>query len=151
MHPTPRRHAAIANFKAFRPRAPSGRVLLLWPMPGHRIGETSIEIGRRLASDTGMTTLNYGNGGGIERRVNPTFSIPSILAILCAIGSFFVSGAGTMILLAILAALFGVIGVVIAILPGKRGGLISTLSIVISAIALIVAVVRIINHAGATT
>lgn len=117
-------------------------------MPGGPIGETSIEIQPRVAFDVGMTTLNYGNGGGIERRVNPSFSIPSILAIICAIGSFFVGGAGTMILLAILAALFGVIGVIIAILPGKRGGIISTLSIVISAIALIVAVVRIINHAG---
>ena len=90
-----------------------------------------------------MTTLNYNNGR--TNAAGAAFSIPSILAAICAVATFIVDGPGTRLLVAVLAALFGVIGVVISLLPGKRGGLISTASIVIGAIALLVAIIQAIN------
>lgn len=74
---------------------------------------------------------------------SPAFSIPSIIAIIAAVGSFMV-GPGLQLILGIVAAVFGVIGVVIALLPSKRGGIISVLSIVIGALALLIAIVRFI-------
>ena len=87
-----------------------------------------------------MTTLN-------TRTTNtrPAFSIPSIIAIICAVATFIVDGAGTRMLLAVLAAVFGVIGCIIALLPGKRGGIISFVSLAIGAIAFIVAIVQALN------
>ena len=74
--------------------------------------------------------------------MSPTFSLPSILAIAAAIGSFFVATGTMTLLLAIAALVLGAIGVVIAILPGKRGGIISFLSIALGAIAVLIALVR---------
>lgn len=91
-----------------------------------------------------MTTLNY-NRGSTPTPAGAAFSIPSIIAAICAIATFAVDGAGTRLLVAILAAAFGALGVIISILPGKRGGIVSILSIVIGAIAFIVAIVQALN------
>lgn len=77
--------------------------------------------------------------------MHPTFSLPSILAIVCAIGSFMVAP-GWQLVLAILAAVFGIVGFLVSLSPAKRGGIISVLSIAIAAIALITAVIRIIGY-----
>ena len=69
------------------------------------------------------------------------FSIPSLIAIGAAIVSFFV-GPGPGFLLAIVAMISGVIGVVLAMSPSVRGGLVSTLSLCMSGIGIIVAIVR---------
>jgi hypothetical protein len=93
-----------------------------------------------------MTDLNYGNVPSSRRA---TFSIPSILAIVCALGSFF-TGAGLALLLCILAIVFGIIGAVLALLPGTRGGMMSILSIALAAIGVIVALVRILTPGHST-
>ena len=89
-----------------------------------------------------MSQLEYGN---VPATRKASFSIPSILSILCAIGSFMVDSAGMTLLLAIAAGVLGLIGVVIAILPGVRGGILSFIAIGLSAIGILVAVVRLIS------
>ena len=59
----------------------------------------------------------------------PAFSIPSIIAIVSAIGSFMVGAfLGTM--LAIIAIVAGLLGLILALSPATRGGIISVLGIV---------------------
>ena len=95
-----------------------------------------------------MTTVNYGNDG-VSRNSKPHFSVPSLLAIGCALGSFFV-GAGAAMLLCILAIVFGAIGLVISLLPGVRGGIISIVSIVLALIGVVVALIRILTPGPST-
>jgi|GEM_PF-1113299 hypothetical protein len=76
----------------------------------------------------------------------PHFSIPSIIAIAAAIGSFFVS-AGTGFLLAMIAIAFGVIGFFLAFSPSIRGGVMSAFSIAVAVLGIIVAIIRaIVGH-----
>lgn len=77
--------------------------------------------------------------GTMESR--PSFSLPSILAIVAAIGSFF-TGAALGLVLAILAILFGVIGVVLSLSPRVRGGLVSILSLIAGVIGIVVAAIK---------
>jgi hypothetical protein len=71
------------------------------------------------------------------------FSIASILAIVAALGSFMV-GAGWGLLLAIAAIILGVIGIVVALLPGVRGGILSSFSVLVGVIGIAGAILRII-------
>ena len=77
------------------------------------------------------------------RRSQPAFSIPSILAMICAIGSF-MTGAGLGFVLAILAIILGGIGVMLALAPQTRGGIASIISILAGAIGIIAAVIKLI-------
>ena len=71
----------------------------------------------------------------------PHFSIPSIIAVACAIASFFVRpGAG--VLLAVIAIIFGLFGLLLALSPSVRGGLMSFLSLVLAAVGIVVAIIR---------
>jgi hypothetical protein len=72
-----------------------------------------------------------------------SFSIPSIIAIIAAAASWFVD-AGWSILLAILALIFGIIGVVMAISPAKRGGVLSIVAIGLAALAIVVSIIALI-------
>lgn len=74
-----------------------------------------------------------------------SFSIPSILAIVCAIASFFV-GAGAGFLLAVLAIILGGIGFLLALMPGTRGGVASVVSILAGVIGVIAAIVKLAMH-----
>ncbi len=74
-------------------------------------------------------------------RENPSFSLPSILALVCAIGGFFV-GALLQIVLAVAAIALGALGIVISISPAKRGGIMSVISIIVGVLAIIIAVLR---------
>lgn len=94
-----------------------------------------------------MSTLDYSNTG--RPAMHPTFSLPSILAICAAIGSFVVNTGTMTLLLAIAALVLGAVGVVVALLPGKRGGIISFLSIGLGAIAVLIALVRFFSSSGA--
>ena len=76
-----------------------------------------------------------------DRRVSPSFSIPSILAIVCAIGSF-MTGAGLGMLLAILAIVFGAIGVLLSLSPRVRGGMMSIFSVLAGVIGIVAAVFK---------
>ena len=77
------------------------------------------------------------------RRAQPAFSIPSILAMICAVASFAV-GPGKGFFLAILAIILGGIGVMLALAPQTRGGIASVISILLGAIGIIAAVIRMI-------
>ncbi|MEA2736491.1 MAG: hypothetical protein QOE14_2942 [Humisphaera sp.] len=77
------------------------------------------------------------------RRAQPAFSIPSILAIVCAFGSF-AAGAGLGFMLAILAIILGALGVILALAPQTRGGVASIISILAGAIGIIAAVFKLV-------
>ena len=79
------------------------------------------------------------------KKSGQTYSIASIISIVAAISTFFV-GAGAQFLLAIVAIIFGAIGMILALSPKKRGGLASTMAVVIALIAVVVAVLRGILH-----
>ena len=70
-----------------------------------------------------------------------SFSIPSIIALLAAIGSF-MNGAILGMLLAVIAIVFGILGVVMSLAPAKRGGVISTFGIGAGVIGIIAAVIK---------
>ena len=69
------------------------------------------------------------------------FSIPSILAALCAVLSFFTGGWG--FFLAVAAIILGLIGLVFAFLPSVRGGVISFLAIGAGLLGLVVALLKV--------
>lgn len=70
-----------------------------------------------------------------------SFSIASVLAIILAILSFKV-GAILGLLLAAGAFLFGVFGLVFALSPDIRGGLLSMLAVILSLVGVIAAIVK---------
>ncbi len=74
-------------------------------------------------------------------QTKPHFSIPSLIAIGAAIASFCV-GAGTGFILAIVAIIFGVIGVLVSLSPSVRGGFISIFSLIIAAIGIVIAIIK---------
>jgi hypothetical protein len=79
--------------------------------------------------------------GPVERRAS--FTAPSLIAIVAAVGSFMV-GAGLGFLLAIVAIIAGGIGVLLSLSPSARGGIISFIAIIAGAIGILAAVVRLI-------
>lgn len=70
-----------------------------------------------------------------------SFSIASILAIIAAILSFNV-GAILGLLLAAAAFIFGALGLVLALSPGTRGGMLSILAVILSLIGVVAAIVK---------
>ena len=72
------------------------------------------------------------------------FSIPSILAVVAAIFSFKV-GAFFGFVLAGVAILMGIIGVVLSLSPGKRGGIFSVIGVLGGAVGIVAAVVKAIQ------
>ena len=66
----------------------------------------------------------------MEAQNRPAYSIPSLLAVASAIGSLFV-GAGAGLLLAVLAIALGAIGILLSLLPQRRGGIVSALSMML--------------------
>ncbi len=77
-------------------------------------------------------------------QTKPHFSIPSLIAIGAAIASFFVGAAGGFIL-AIVAIVFGIIGVLLSMAPSVRGGFISVFSLILAAIGIVVAMIKAIG------
>jgi len=78
-------------------------------------------------------------------KAGQTYSIASIIAIVAAIATFFV-GAGAQFFIAIIAIIFGVIGMILALSPKVRGGIASTIAVIIALIAVVVAILRGIMH-----
>lgn len=79
----------------------------------------------------------------ITRPRHPEYSLPSILAIVAAIASFFF-GAGLGFLLAVAAIILGAIGMLLAASPSIRGGIISIMSILAGLLGIIVAVFKLL-------
>lgn len=77
----------------------------------------------------------------VQTKTQAKFSIPSVIAIVCAIGSF-ASGAVFGFILAMAALLFGAIGCVLAFSSRVRGGLLSTMAVVAGVLGLIAAVIK---------
>ena len=69
------------------------------------------------------------------------FSIPSIIAIIAAFLSF-TTGAIFGMILAIVAIIFGVFGMILALSPKVRGGIVSIFSLVAGLIGIIAAVFK---------
>lgn len=70
-----------------------------------------------------------------------SFSIPSLIAVVAAIGSF-MTGATLGLILAAIAIIFGILGVVISLSPVKRGGVASTFGILAGGVGIIAAIVK---------
>jgi hypothetical protein len=79
-------------------------------------------------------------------QAKPHFSIPSLIAIGAAIASFFV-GAGGGFILALVAIFFGIVGVAMSLSPSVRGGFVSIFSMLVAAVAIIVAIAKAIAWA----
>ena len=69
------------------------------------------------------------------------FSIPSIIAIVAAVLSF-TTGAFWGFVLAMIAIVCGLIGVVFSLSPNVRGGFMSTLSLMAGGIGLVAAIIK---------
>jgi len=72
-----------------------------------------------------------------------SFSIPAILAVVCGVLAF-TSSAGWAIFAAIGAILFGVVGVLMALMPQVRGGIASVVSICMGVLGFVLAILRLI-------
>jgi hypothetical protein len=70
-----------------------------------------------------------------------SFSIPSIIAVVAGIWSFFATAIGGL-LLALIAIVFGILGVIISLSPVKRGGVASTLGIFAGGLGIVAALVK---------
>ncbi len=70
-----------------------------------------------------------------------SFSITSIIAIIAAVLSFNV-GPILGLILAAVAFIFGVLGVILALSPKTRGGALSILAVILSFIGVIAAIVK---------
>jgi hypothetical protein len=79
--------------------------------------------------------------GRMNEVTKPHFSIPSIIAIIAALVSFG-TGAFWGTVLALVAIIFGVIGVLLSFAPGVRGGMVSTFSLLAGAVGIVVALIK---------
>jgi hypothetical protein len=71
----------------------------------------------------------------------PTRTLASVVAIVCAVVAFFV-GPVLGFFLGLAAILFGLIGMARAVSPSRRGGILSTLAVVLGAVAVVVKIVH---------
>ena len=74
-------------------------------------------------------------------QLKPHFSIPSILALIAAITSFFV-GAFQGFVLAMVAIVFGVLGLLLSLAPSVRGGIVSIFSLIVASIGIVAAIIK---------
>jgi hypothetical protein len=76
-----------------------------------------------------------------ESKTAAKFSIPSIIAIIAALVSF-PAGALFGFILAIVAVIFGAVGIVLSLSPRVRGGVVSTLAVFAGMLGILAAVVK---------
>jgi len=74
---------------------------------------------------------------------NPAFSIPSLLAVAAAVGSF-MTGAFLGTFLAIAAIVLGLLGAMLAMSPRVRGGMMSLVAIGAGLLGIIAAVFKLV-------
>lgn len=90
-----------------------------------------------------MALLNLTGWTDANRRpvvATPVKSIASIAAILFAVGSFVVGNAGGKMVMAIVAVVFGLIGLLRAASPRVSGGILSILAILMALFGFVVAI-----------
>jgi len=80
---------------------------------------------------------------GNRTEPNAAFSLPSLLSVAAAFGSF-ATGAFLGTLLAIAAIVLGILGALLALSPRVRGGMISLLSIAAGVIGIIAAIFKLV-------
>lgn len=85
--------------------------------------------------------MQTGNMQTTVAQSKPHFSIPSIIAVGAAIASVFVRPA-TGLALAIIAIIFGVVGILLSFAPSIRGGIMSFFSLILAMIGIIVAIIK---------
>jgi hypothetical protein len=81
----------------------------------------------------------------VDTRVAQSFSIASLIAIGCAIASFW-AGAMWGVVLAIAAIAFGLIGAASAVSPRTRGGVVSMFSVFAGVVGIIAAAIKLIAY-----
>ena len=74
-----------------------------------------------------------------------SFSLPSIIALIAAISIFVVNNGFGVFLLAGIAIVFGLLGLVLSLAPSVRGGIVSFLGIGAGLIGVIIAVVKLLQ------
>jgi hypothetical protein len=84
---------------------------------------------------------DYGFAMNAVQAPSAKFSFSSLIALAAAIASFFV-GAGLGMILAVVAILFGALGVLLSFSSRTRGGFVSTLSIAAGFLGIVVAAVK---------
>lgn len=76
-----------------------------------------------------------------EATTRAKFTLPSIIAIIAAIASFFV-GALLGLIFAFVAVVFGFIGVIMAFSSRARGGIVSTFAVLAGFLGVIAAIIK---------
>ena len=79
-------------------------------------------------------------------RTAPHKSLISLLALVCAIISFFVHSGILGLVLAIIAIVLGLIGFLLALSPGLKGGGLSLVAVLLGAAGAICGIIRAIWH-----
>lgn len=92
-----------------------------------------------------MAEIHYNRPDG-PIAYRPGRSVPSILSIVCALGSFFVHSGVFGLLLAVAAVALGAVGFFLAASPRVSGGILSLVAIVLGLIGTVFAVLRGIMH-----
>ena len=85
-------------------------------------------------------TNNLNTRAAVTPAQHASYSIPAIIAVICAALTFFTEGFDFG--WAIIAIVFGLLGAVLALSPAKRGGILSILAIVVGVIAAIVSIIQ---------
>ncbi len=87
-----------------------------------------------------MATLDYNPPS--RRPARPSFSIPSIVAVVCVLLVYFTEYFD--VLLSIIAIGSGVVGAIMALSPSIRGGVTSIIAIVLGVLSIIASIFQII-------
>jgi len=90
-----------------------------------------------------MAIMNLTHGTRVDGGGSPAFSIPSLLAVAAAIGSF-MTGAFLGTILAIAAIVLGLLGAMLAMSPRVRGGMMSLIAIGAGLLGIIAAVFKLV-------
>jgi hypothetical protein len=86
--------------------------------------------------------------GPVRGSTGPAFSAVSILAVISGLLAL-TNAIGFGLIFAILAIVLGAVGMLAAVLPGTRGGILSFLAVGAGLLGIIIGVIRLIGHLAA--
>jgi hypothetical protein len=86
--------------------------------------------------------------GTMDDRYAPHRSLASVVAIGCAIASFVVHSGTAGLLLAIVAIVFGIIGLMLALGPATKGGCLSVSALGLGILGAACGIIRAVWHLG---